>query len=167
MVGFGFTVDMHQVEQLAAKYPGVSDEVVRDTLTVIEMRLEAEVAQRTPKGVGGAAGRLGSIQGEVVMTGMTAAAVMGSPLEYAPVVEMGRRPGQRMPPVAPIALWARRKLGVGADEATSVGFAIAHKIAEEGFAGAHMFEKALKEADRWIMTQINLIPKRIIQRIGG
>lgn len=65
---------------------------------------------------------------------------------YAYVVEMGRRPGQRQPPSAPLALWARRKLGVDDREANSIGFLIARKIGREGITGLHMFSGGLEDA---------------------
>lgn len=39
-----------------------------------------------------------------------AGATIGSTVPYAPVIEYGRRPGQRMPPEQPIQEWVKRKL---------------------------------------------------------
>ena len=58
--------------------------------------------------------------------------------QYASVVEWGRRPGRKMPPIQVIAEWARRK-GI-----TTPAFVIARSIGRKGIPGKHMFEKAFK-----------------------
>jgi hypothetical protein len=50
---------------------------------------------------------------------------------YASFVHEGRLPGT-MPPVAPLTLWARRKLGLNAKEAHNAGWAIAMAIKKRG-----------------------------------
>ena len=50
-----------------------------------------------------------------------------SPLISANVLESGRRPGARMPPVSALMAWAGRKLGDA-----KLGFVIARAIAREG-----------------------------------
>lgn len=162
------TVDMGRtLVDLARRYPEIVREESRAVLRVIEQRVESRVVALTPRGVGGQAGLAGSIHGEVVETGGKTLAEIGTPLEYGEVVELGRRPGQRQPPVDPIALWAMRKLGVSAEEAHSVGFVIARKIGREGFPGAHMFQQTIDELDGWIMGQLKLIPRRVQRRIEG
>jgi len=159
------TWNITDLDELAAKYPGVAHDEVFRVVDLAIRRLEKEVVERTPRGVGGAGGLAGSIAGETVSAGRRVKGVVGTPLEYGVVVEMGRRPGQRMPPVAPIALWAQRKLGVPADEAESVGFAIARKIAVKGFKGARMFEDAWDDTERWVQDMLYSIPERIVKRL--
>ena len=57
--------------------------------------------------------------------------VIGSPLEHALWVQTGRRPypndRSRWPPIAPLRVWARRKLN-----AESAAYAIRHTIGTEG-----------------------------------
>jgi len=156
-----------EVRELARRYPELVRQESRRVMDLIVRRLEKDVVEGTPKGVGGQAGLAGSTQGEVVMFGQSVRGMVGQPLEYGEVVELGRRPGKAMPPVEPIALWARSKLGVPADEAKSVGFAIARKIAEKGFEGAHMFEKAWNRNEAWIQSQLGTIPMRVQRRLSA
>lgn len=157
--------DLSGIKRLAEKYPLVTLDEMEKTMDRIVRRLESEVVLRTPAGVGGDAGLRGSIAGEVKAFGRSVAGIVGTPLEYGEVVELGRRPGKRMPPVDPIALWARRKLGVPENKAKSVGFAIARKIAVEGFEGAHMFEKAWEEVGPWAKTELMGIADRVVGRV--
>lgn len=154
-----------ELKDLIRRYPDVVRSESSAVMDVVVRRLESEVVSRTPQGVGGEAGLAGSIFGEVEAGMHRVTGIVGTPLEYGEVVEFGRRPGKRMPPVAPIALWAQRKLGVSADEAESVGFAIARKIAIHGFEGKHMFGKAWEELDNWAMQQFGTIPKRVVARV--
>lgn len=55
---------------------------------------------------------------------------------HAWVVEHGSRP--HMPPVEPIALWARRKFGLSEKEALSVAWAVAKTIEQRGTAPHHV-----------------------------
>jgi len=71
--------------------------------------------------------------------------IISTPLVYADPVEIGRRPGS-MPPTTPIELWARRKLGLSANEAEGAAYAIARAIAERGTKPAHMFKTGMANA---------------------
>ena len=165
MPDFGFNVDLRVIEGLARLNPGIVEKEVRAVLEIVAARVEKGVVEGTPRGVGGEAGLAGSIHGEVVAYGQGLQAIIGTPIEYGDVVEMGRRPDKTKPPVEPIALWAIRKLGVSPEEAKGIGFVIARKIGKEGFEGAHMFEKTMKELDPWIMEQLNSIAERVNERI--
>lgn len=160
------TIAIGRIRELAKAYPVITRQETEAVLGVITARLEAEVARRTPTGVGGEAGLRGSIHGEVTAAAGTVTGVVGTPLEYGEVVELGRRPGT-FPPRAPIELWVRRKLGVPAAEARSVSFLVARKIARRGFPGAHMFEKAWKAHERWAMSELQTIASRVARRVNG
>lgn len=93
----------------------------------------------------------GSVFGEVY--GHTIAdlrGVVASPLEHMTVLEYGRRPGQKMPPVAAIQLWARRKLG---DGSRGTAFVIARAIGRRGTRAHHMFRDAAN-AGQSVVTRI-------------
>jgi len=90
----------------------------------------------------------------------------GTPLEYGEVVEKGRRPGKRMPPVDPLVPWVRRVLGISdQEEAESVAFVIARSIAVRGFEGVHMFEAAWDDNERWAQSQLGTISVRVAERV--
>jgi hypothetical protein len=157
--------DLGELRKLVQRWPDETREEMRVTMDRIVRRLEAEVVKRTPAGVGGQAGLRGSIAGEVATLGRTVTGTVGTPLEYGEVVELGRRPGKAFPPVDPIALWARRKLGVSEKESRSVGFAIARKIAIHGFEGAHMFEEGWKHIEPWAQKELMGIGERVVRRV--
>ena len=159
-------ININEIQELVKKYPEAVHSESVAVLNIIMARLEKDIVEFTPAGVGGAAGLRGSIHGEVAATsGGSVEGVVGTPLEYGEVIEMGRRPGKGFPPVAPITLWAIRKLGVADKEAKSIGFLIARKIARQGFEGAHMFQKAWDKNERWVMDQLQTIPARVVDRL--
>ena len=86
-----------------------------------------------------------------------------SPLVSAAVLESGRRPGGRMPPIAALKAWAARKLG---DE--RLGFVVARAIARDGSpkrrAGGsvdpyHQFEEAGR-------TMGGRVRDRVLAKVG-
>ncbi|MHC1726501.1 MAG: hypothetical protein AB9866_10905 [Syntrophobacteraceae bacterium] len=162
-----FDVNVAQLQKLAEKFPEVTALEMRAGLRIIAARAEKVMVEKTPRGVGAQGGLAGSIHGEVTAYGQGWAARIGTPLEYGQVIELGRRPGQRMPPVAPIALWAVRKLGVPQADARSVAYVIARKIAIKGFPGKFMARNTLKELETWIIEELGRIPARVTARLSS
>jgi len=149
---------------MAATWPRETLAEIRSVLDLIGARLESEVASRTPAGA--TAALRGSIAGSVSATASEGLVLrVGTPLEYGAPVEFGRAPG-RMPPVAPLVLWADRKLGLSRDEAESVGFSIALKIARQGTEGARMFRDAFEANEEWARARLAEIPAGVLRRIG-
>jgi len=64
---------------------------------------------------------------------------------YAGVIEHGRRPGARMPPVQVIARWLQRARGLSRKEAEAAAFPVARAIAARGIAGKQVMTKALPQ----------------------
>ena len=93
--------------------------------------------------------------------------VVGTPIRYAWPVELGRRPGGRMPPVEPIADWAVAQLGIEREEARGVAFAIARKIAREGTEGAGMFRAGLEAAEPEMTAALRRGVARIASWLAG
>lgn len=169
MSGTAITYDISGLPELAARYPAAYQREVVTVLDLVTRRLESAVAEKTPKGVGGAAGLAGSIFGEVKALGSTITGVVGTPFAYAKVIELGRKPGSKMPPIAPIALWAQRKLGLDEEMARGIAFGIARNIARRGFKGHpdgwRMFEKTFNELEPWIGQMMATLPARIAARV--
>lgn len=115
----------------------------------------------------------GLLRGSIVttMNGTVADAVegsVGSPLIYASVVELGRRPGMRPPPFAAILLWvqqrgrsvgtavtgqfrigSKRRIGTratGQSEDERAAWAIRAAIARRGIPGTFMFTQTARTA---------------------
>jgi hypothetical protein len=106
--------------------------------------MEREVTENTPVGAGGAAGLRGSYHSRVITRGVSAIeGRTASALAYATPVELGTKP--HFPPIQPLEDWVTAKLGISGDEARSVAFAVAKKIAREGTKGAFMFKRAFEE----------------------
>ena len=59
---------------------------------------------------------------------------------YAGVIERGRRKGRKMPPLAAIARWAERRLGLDADEAKRAAYPIAIAISKRGLRPRKVIE---------------------------
>ena len=114
---------------------------IRAALAESVALLEKEVRQRTPQGVGGTqSGLRGSIFGEIQESPFSVRALVSSSLPYAVVVEYGRTPGRRMPPVAALIPWVRLRFGIADEsEAKGVAFAVAKVIEKEGMLGRFMF----------------------------
>lgn len=160
-------VDARQVEQLAeamAKAPDVVRERLLDAMTEADLLLEREAKEGAPVGVGGGGGLRGSIFSEETVTGDTIRGIVSSPLPYASVVELGRRPG-KMPPVQPILDWVEHKLGLRDRAAESAAWAIAKKIQRKGTAGARMFGRALEAQERTVQRIFSAAADRIIGEV--
>jgi len=162
--------DLNDLEKMLSdifkKYPDIVEEESEKVLALIVTRLQGDVVQGTPVGVGGSAGLRGSIFGEVRRAGNRMYGIVGSPLEYAPIVEQGRKPG----PVSvkgrqSIELWVRRVLGISSAESSSVAFLVARKVAMKGFDGAFMFQEAWDMNLSWIEQQLQSIPQRVFNRL--
>lgn len=162
-----FDVNVAELQKLARQFPEVTAIEMRAGLKVVAARCEKVLVEKTPRGVSAQGGLAGSMHGEVVPFGQGYAARVGTPLEYGQVIELGRRPGQRMPPVAPIARWAVAKLGVESQDAESVAYLIARKIAIKGFPGKFMARDTLKELESWIIRELGQIPGRVIARLSS
>jgi hypothetical protein len=166
-----YSTEIEDLQRLQRRYPIESEEAIVDALKIIVTRMEGAVKKRTPVGVGGAAGLRGSIFGEITRRNQEVVGKVGSPLEYAEVIEYGRKPNNRMPPKEPIMLWLRRKLRMDWDEAEEVQFGIRVNIARWGFLtwpeGARMFEKSFQEHERWIYRMLKGIPGRIAKKINN
>lgn len=120
------------------------DGVVAATLAELGALGQRLIVSESPRGVSAGGGGLrGSIFSELRGAPARRQAIVASSVFYAPIVEVGRRPGKR-PPVAPISLWVLRKLHVASGQASRVAFLVSRKIGREGTTGAHMFEKGAR-----------------------
>lgn len=73
---------------------------------------------------------------------------------YAGIIEFGRAPGASPPPVAPIARWAIRKLGVEPEEAEDIAQAIAFNIARNGIPPKFILRSLRKRLGRIYVQEI-------------
>lgn len=71
-------------------------------------------------------------------------AVIYNDVPYAPIIELGRRPG-RMPPRKAIAPWLKRKLHLSDKEAEGMAFVVARAIGKRGLEGRHVLEASIPD----------------------
>lgn len=83
-------------------------------------------------------------------------------LQYAPVMEYGRRPGGRMPPPEALAGWARRH---GFPQEAL--FVLARAIARRGIKGRFFFRKAHDAVERALPARIQQLANEIERQWGG
>jgi len=159
--------NLTELRALAAQFPDVVREETETVLKIVVARLEKDVEEGTPAGVGGVSGLRGSIHGQVVNYGGSLAGIVGTPLAHGEVIELGRRPGKRRPPVEALIPWVRSIIGITDEkEQRGVAFAIARKIGAEGFKGAHMFGKAWGKDLPWVQAMLYTIGARVAKRLS-
>lgn len=101
---------------------------------------------------------------------------VGDNCNYGEVLENGREPGSRMPPVEPLTMWVISHLrffpGVETEEqAEGVALNIARKIAKRGFAPPHtdgwkMYYLAARDGGR-VVGQVESVFARAARKIAA
>lgn len=158
---------LRRLERAWRKAPELVVDEMATAVWEASLLVEREVRERTSIGVGGGGGLAGSIAArEPEVLGEEVIGTVGTSLRYAIPVELGRRPGQRQPPLAPLADWAVAKLGVSRDQAMGVAFAIARKIARRGTEGAHMFRDGAKAAQGEVERIFVAGAERVVARLA-
>lgn len=89
-------------------------------------------------------------------------ATVSTALNYAPVMEFGRRPGARMPPPDALAGWARRH-GLPA----SALFVLARAIGRRGIKGRFFMAKAKTAVEAALPGRVDKMGKEIEKLWGG
>lgn len=132
---------------LSGQAPEIIQKNLNQAIVAATMLLWREVQARTPQGVGG-------YQGGLISTIQSAVSGKGTPVckgiithgkPYGDVIEKGRTVGKGMPPEGSLLRWLEVKLGLSEKDAKRIEFVVRRKIKSKGFAGAHMFEQALKD----------------------
>lgn len=155
-------------------------EEIQDGLKLAAEILVGEAQTNTPEGTGaGPTGHLAnSIQAGEPAPAPTGWYIQwGTPAEYGEVIECGRTPGSRMPPVRAIAAWVWGKRYEFDDveteeDAMEIAFRIAKSIAAKGFTtapdgpgkGWGMFEKAIAAGEPKIAGIMDMVRGRIEAR---
>jgi len=73
---------------------------------------------------------------------------------YAGVIEGGRRPGTRFPPVEAIARWVQRRLGLSESDAKAAAYVIARAISKRGLRGRKILDGSLSEIRAYVHEEI-------------
>jgi hypothetical protein len=160
------TRDMARLASLMRRAPKVAREETTRSMIEILALLEREIKDRTPVGVGGAAGLRGSITSE--LRGRRVSDLQGrvfSPMRHAAPVELGTKP--HFPPLQPLEDWVHAKFGVNGAQAKRIAFLVARKISVKGTEGTHMFEEGFSDNERQVLNILFAAVDRIIARLGG
>lgn len=159
-------IDLSGLEEVTADMAGFPTLLGREMTTAMDAGLQflkGQIKVRTPVNEGKLKG---SINHQIISPFPNLAGLVGSPLPYSIVVEKGRRPGQRMPPVDALAIWAIRVLGVSREESQRVGWAIAKHIAKHGTEGKFMFKEGLEASELQIQKLFDNAIARAVGRVN-
>ncbi len=172
---------MDTLERALAEAPDVLDQEMRRFFAWATTLLQGEVQDRTPA----AEGHLrNSIIGRTEISPSGMLGVIGTPLDYAPAVELGTKPHPVSEAgILSIAQWAMRKLPLGQavslktgkplknkgveESALAAAHAIAWKIKRYGTQGAFMFRDAFAANSARVVAQWETMLRRVIERLGG
>jgi hypothetical protein len=122
-------------------------EQARLFFTLALQELSGFISEEAPVGVSGhlAQSFASDISGSSIddLTGR-----LFSDLPYAIVIDQGRTPGARMPPVEALMTWVERVLQVPGDEkeVRQVAFLVARAIGRKGIAARHFVDKGIERA---------------------
>lgn len=169
------------IQRAYAQAPAMVDEEVKRFLDATTSHLVAEVVDRTPTTFGDLRR---SIHGSILPAPLGWVGIVGTPLDYAPPVELGSKPhfvGAKG--IEALTEWVKAKIPVGQavsiksgrplkrktvdSAARGVAFAIANKIARHGTKGAFMFKRTFEANQATVQAQFSLLVGRIVQRLGG
>lgn len=157
------TPDAARLDELFRRAPEIVREEMRRFLTICGIHLEAEVKDRTPTGAHQLLRQ--SIAHSTQESGDQMLGVVGSPLSYAPAVELGTKP--HWAPIQPLGEWVRLKLGITGWRAEAAAQRIQYAIAHRGTLGVGMFHRAFAANRKVLAQQYQAAVQRIIDRIGS
>ncbi len=82
-------------------------------------------------------------------------AVLLNDAPHASVIEFGRRPGARRPPLSAIIGWVRRKLGIRGKRGKAAAFLIARAIGRRGLPAHAVFRRHLiPKLNAWYRAEL-------------
>lgn len=172
-------IDTRQLElfQTALKQsPGKLREILQRTGVECAKIMEHHLKRKAPKFIGELQS---SIDGRAEMVGKNAEAVVVSPVPYAHIQDVGRRPG-KMPPDAPIRRWVDLKLfkragirpgrGKGRQEdyqhaLDRMTFLVRRKIGKYGTKPTHYIDNAIKAATPPLKKRMDALAAEIARML--
>jgi hypothetical protein len=133
--------------------PALVARPLREELDQLSLLAQARVREGAPKDTG-------ALRRSFLREVRPLGARVYSQLVYAPVMELGRRPGARMPPPEALRGWARRH---GFGTSRSALFVLARAIARRGIKGRFYMRAAAEAVQQAMPTAL----ARIAARISG
>jgi hypothetical protein len=83
---------------------------------------------------------------------------------YAPIIESGRRPGEKPPPTEAIAQWAARRLGMSPQDSKAAAFAMARSIGARGLKARKVLGDSLEDIKAMVLHEVMF---EIQRELGG
>lgn len=165
----GVTITIPGGPELAAAWraaPEIAEQELLRACWESAFLLQRETVENTSVGASGGAGLRASISArEPELMGDAIIGAVATSVPYAVPVELGTKP--HMPPIAPLAEWARAVLGVAPAEARAVAFRIARKIAKRGTRPQRMFGRAYDANLAQVERIFDAAGQRIAARLAG
>ena len=118
-------------------------------------------------------GRLRSGIGSEVIAGDTLTVItgrVGSSLKdevYPQVMELGREPGAKQPPISAIEPWVRRVIRPDEKEVKRIAFLISRKIAKKGIKPRNFMKKGWEKSQESIKKFFAQAVERIAERLSN
>jgi hypothetical protein len=164
--GLDFEIDASEINELIKQFPEYADIVLDETeiAMISSLFMFQELIQaKTPVNFGTL--RQSFIPSKPLQRGQSITGNVSTSLAYGIVMERGRTPGSKMPPVNAIELWVRRKLGITGDESRGAAFVIARSIAKKGIKGVFMVENAFEEGSPQAIKLFDLAIEKAVDKI--
>lgn len=173
IVGYEIEVEgLSEQIDLLSSYEELSNRELLSAMNKSVAKVEQNVLPFVPVDRGRLRGSIGSDVREISSLSITGR--IGSSLrdeEYPKVMEFGREPGKKFPPMEPITAWVRRVILRGeTDEAKirSVAFLVARKIAKEGIKAREFlkqgFEKSIDDVKDYFAEALENIANGLSNR---
>ncbi len=156
-------IDLGGFQQLAGQFkaaPEIALQELQKAMAEADMLLKRLVQDALPTATGTLRASVFGVE-RATETGVIG--LVGSPLIYAPPVELGTRP--HFPPIEPLVDWVKLKLGVPEKDARGVAFLVARKIARKGTGATHVFKLSFERGEQQVRDMFARALGRIAQRI--
>jgi hypothetical protein len=153
---------------LLMDFPDISQQELGKAMSKSVITIEGEAKPFVPVDRGLLRASLGS---EVKYLGdMNIIGRVGSSLgdeEYPRVMELGRKPGGKMPPLDALEPWVKRVIRPDEKNLRSVTFLVARKIAKKGIAAREFMKKAWERSQARVDKYFDDALVRIAERISN
>lgn len=94
-------------------------------------------------------------------------AILYNSSKQSDIIERGRRPGRRMPPLRVAEQWARRRLGLSPKEAKLAAYPIARAIGKRGLLARRVLAKATPDIIGVVMTEVRAEVRKALRAVPG
>ncbi len=143
--------------------PQLAERELMAAMTEATLLVEREVKENIPRGATGLTAA--SVTSDAFSTPAGVLGVVGSSQPSALFVELGTKP--HMPPVAALVPWVRAVMGLREQDAKSVAFLVARKIARVGTKAQRPFARALEATEGQILRMFEDAAARIADQLAG